>query len=95
MKLLGIKFQPKKVLLIVLLSFLTYMILCKCNKKSILENMSEMNKKKESMLLFDDSDFKPECCDKSDYASSLGCSCLNGEPSRVLFNRGGNKASCK
>jgi hypothetical protein len=39
---------------------------------------------------FDNVNFKPECCNGSEYSSSMGCACLTVEDYKLLNQRGGN-----
>ena len=39
---------------------------------------------------FDNVKFKPECCNGSEYSSSMGCACLTVDDYKLLIHRGGN-----
>jgi hypothetical protein len=43
------------------------------------------------MLIFQDNDFKPECCHMpQQYSSSTGCACISVDQMKFLNSRGGN-----
>lgn len=41
------------------------------------------------LLMFDKTDFKPECCPNT-YSNSMGCACMSVDQYSYLTNRGGN-----
>jgi len=43
-----------------------------------------------TMLMFKDNKFKPECC-PSTYTSSTGCACISTDQTQYLNQRGGNR----
>ena len=43
-----------------------------------------------TMLMFKDNKFKPECC-PSTYTNSTGCACVSTEQTQYLNQRGGNR----
>jgi len=46
---------------------------------------------KNTMFMFKDTEFKPECCQSSPYYSnSVGCACMNLGTAKYLWSRGGN-----
>ncbi len=44
----------------------------------------------DTMVIFRDNKFKPECC-PSTYTSSTGCACISSDQSQYLNQRGGNR----
>ena len=47
--------------------------------------------RKGEMLMFANTDFKPECCPNT-YSTSTGCACMTTDQYNYLILRGGNNA---
>jgi hypothetical protein len=53
-------------------------------------NGGEVPLKDDEMLMFNNNEFKPECC-PSTYSSSTGCLCISEEQVNFINQRGGNR----